>query len=128
MEKIYRNKKELLKYSLPKIDYYGGRQEKNIKRDYDIPFDMLIPNIPSTEKIRNDLINLFKNSNKHNYWKSLDEVSKETGYSVGEIEKTVSPNDFLGQLKDEKFTSRKAYNIHTPFWKQIVDLMKNNYN
>jgi hypothetical protein len=83
--------------------------------------------IKDLTKIKKDIIDLFDNSNKQNYWKSSNEISQITGYSVKEIEKVINPTNFVGK-NNGKITTKKAYDKYTPFLKQVLDLMKNNYN
>lgn len=59
------------------------------------------------------------NSNKIRYWKSLDEISKLTGYKPKEIEEIIEnsePNSFFGSFVENKYgeiTTRNLYKKYT---------------
>lgn len=69
------------------------------------------------EKIEEDVLKVFENSTRDNYIKTLDELSKLTGYTKESIDDATNSLDFAG---GENITTRKLYKRYTPFFTQFM--------
>lgn len=68
------------------------------------------------------------NSNKISYWKSLDEISKLTGYTSNKIEEIIEDSFNFAQNRFGQYTTRNLYERFTSWYTKFFHTMMNEIN